>query len=182
MDAASDRIDAEVSAAMRHRDRRFFAAVVDLGILPNVAVGWTYGLDDESLLRGASIAVLALLYVLLETTTGRTPGKFLLDLMTTGTDGNRVTVRGALIRRMSWMAPWAIGYAVGNGIGEVIGFAIIISVVWTTGRDPQFRGWHDHAADTVVVAAPERASPPAKGAAVLGIVLTAVAASLLSST
>lgn len=173
----TNQIDEQVRADMRRRDRRLLSGLIDVGLIPSLVVGWTDTAAAPDLSRGLTIVVLAIVYVLLETTTGRSPGKYLVDLVVTGTDGGRVSFRSAAVRRL-WMVVWALGYAVGNGLGEVGAFVVVISIIWTMARGDDLRGWHDDLADTMVVPAPTAASWPAKAAVIVVIALLTLALNL----
>ena len=142
------------------RDRRFWAAIIDLWVLPLVlSVLLSVGsLVDWSLsqweLEGRAIAWLLTFVVLVssEAVFAQSPGKKLLGLRVIKLDASTPGWREALLRR-SWLAPTL--FDVVPGFPEWVGFWLIVAIVITLlvsiRRDPDNRGWHDRLAGTDVV-------------------------------
>ncbi|MQB01920.1 MAG: hypothetical protein GEU78_16880 [Actinobacteria bacterium] len=123
---------------VRARDRRFWAAVIDVWLL-----SWVLGVGAQALVITSEVDTTALgtlaafaLLMATEARTGRTPGKALNGLRTRRAGGGPVGWRRA-IRRRWWMALPAIGLVAGvpNGGGAVL-LVVLAALVVSMGRAP----------------------------------------------
>ena len=92
------------------------------------------------------LAVLAVLFVGLALTTGRSPGKFVTKLHLIGADGQRASVSAILIR---YLVVFGFKAILGVFLGQ-IAWVIAIFGVSSSARSPQRQGWHDRIAKTYV--------------------------------
>lgn len=152
------------------RERRFWAAVIDVWVL-----GWVLGIGAHALVSvsldttalGALVAFPIL--VAAEVRTGRTPGKALTGLRTQRAGGGSVGWRRAAERR-AWMALPAVGFLPGVPVeaGGFLIFVAVVALVFSMGRSANGRGWHDRTADTEVVAS--EGLRPSRSVLALGVV------------
>lgn len=157
------------------RDRRFWAAVIDVWVL-----GWVVGIGAHAVVSvsldptalGALVAFPVL--VVAEARTGRTPGKALTGLRTQRAGGGSVGWRRAVQRR-AWMALPAVGVLPGVPVeaGGFLLFLTAVALVFSMGRSADGRGWHDRTAGTEVVAS--QVPRPSRPVLALGVVAALLA-------
>lgn len=165
-----DRTATAEPSEVQVRDRRFWAAVIDVWVL-----GWVLGIGAQAVVDvllditalGALVAFPLLAAA--EARTGRTPGKALTGLRTQGTGGGPVGWRSAS-RRRSWMALPAVGFLPGVPVatGGFLLFVAAVALVLSMGRSTDGRGWHDRAAGAEVVAS--EGPRPSRPLLTLGVV------------
>lgn len=147
-----------VTTGKRVQERRFWADLIDVVVLPAVlGAGFSAMFDIPVGVFGLGGLLTMPLLVASEALRQRTPGKGLLDLQVELVAGDSVGWRSALLRRV-WMAMYALHLIPGfsTEIAELVVFAAMASVVVSMHRHPEARGWHDRLAGTRVV----RASRP----------------------
>lgn len=126
------------------------SAVIVFGLLftdmdggnPFATVGWSVGSFVASIV---TLAITYAYYVFLETTTGKTVGKMLLNLEVRSRNGGYPSVEQSF-KRNFFFALSLIPF-----LGWLVQLAAIIYVAITINQKADNRGWHDEFGDTVVV-------------------------------
>jgi len=83
---------------------------------------------------------------------GRTLGKALVGLRVVAADGSRAGWRRSLLRITIALGPWWVALVPIDGTW-IVSCAWLFTLATTTTIDPERRGFHDRAADTVVARA-----------------------------
>lgn len=165
--AGTDQIDGGATTVepseFEVRDRRYWAAVIDvyvLGLVLGVGVHPLVASSPHTAAMGALIAFPIL--VATEARDGRTPGKAVTGLRTQRFGGGPVGWRAAAKRR-AWMALPVVGFlpAVSPVTGEFLLSFVVVALALSGGRSSDGRFWHDRQAGTEVIADDDaRASRP----------------------
>ncbi len=106
---------------------------------------WT---STRTFANGLVAVIAAVYHTMLESSRGRTLGKFVTGIVVIGPDGSRPGTSKALARN-SWLLlpllPWVGSLALG-----LVGFMIAVTIV----SNATNAGWHDELAGTAVVRSP----------------------------
>jgi uncharacterized RDD family membrane protein YckC len=156
------------------------------GLYDLLVVGWAIGMlavplrEVAPLLSDGSFFWLWTVLVLVEGTTGASPGKHVTGLRIERLDGGRVGLATAVRRRpWGWLLPLQFVGAMPNAIATAAALGTLLVMLVSIERSDDRRGFHDRLAGTVVVAGDF--SPTAR-LVVVGVTLAAAIAGLLLGT